>query len=105
MSAWEVRARDLGRGAREYGGVRSGATGPPSRIFGPFPRAVMHGLKPLFLGLSLGLAGLGLAYAGLGIRGLVRGDPGAGVLLCLGLTAAVVGVAVWRVVDRMGNRD
>ena len=65
----------------------------------------MHGLKPLFLGLSLGLAALGLAYAGLGIRGLMRGDAGAGVLLGLGVTAAVVGLAVWRLVDRMGNRN
>jgi len=65
----------------------------------------MHGLKPVFLGLSLGLAAIGLAYAGLGARGLARGDPGAGVLLGLGVTAAVVGMVIWRVVGRMGNRD
>ena len=65
----------------------------------------MHGLKPVFLGLSLGLAAIGLAYAGLGARGLTRGDPGAGVLLGLGVTAAVVGTVIWRVLGRMGNRD
>jgi hypothetical protein len=65
----------------------------------------MHGLKPVFLGLSLGLAAIGLAYAGLGARGLARGDRGAGVLLGLGMTAAVVGTVIWRLVERMGNRD
>jgi hypothetical protein len=67
------------------------------------PLRRMHGLKPVFLGLSLALVALGLAYAGLGARGLVRGEADAGVLLGLGLAAAAVGAAVWRLVGRMGR--
>lgn len=63
----------------------------------------MHGLKPVFLGLSLTLIALGLAYAGLGVRGLLQGDAEAGVLLGLGVGAAIVGAVVWRVVGRMGG--
>ena len=63
----------------------------------------MHGLKPVFLGLSLALVALGLAYAGLGVRGLAQGDPEGGVLLGLGVGAAIVGAIVWRLVGRMGG--
>lgn len=63
----------------------------------------MHGLKPVFLGLSLTLIALGLAYAGLGVQGLLQGDAEAGVLLGLGVGAAIVGAVVWRVVGRMGG--
>jgi hypothetical protein len=65
----------------------------------------MHGLKPVFLGLSLALVAVGLAYTGLGVRGLARGERGAAVLLGLGVTAVAVGVVVWRLVDRMGDRS
>lgn len=63
----------------------------------------MHGLRPVFLGLSLALVALGLAYAGLGARGLARGDAAAGVLLGVGVGAALVGAVVWRLVSRMGR--
>ena len=63
----------------------------------------MHGLRPVFLGLSLALVALGLAYAGLGVRGLAQGDAEAGVLLGLGVGAAIVGMVVWRLVGRMGG--
>ena len=63
----------------------------------------MHDLKPVFLGLSLVLAAVGLAYAGLGARGLARGESDAGVLLGLGIGAALVGGVVWRLVRRLGG--
>jgi hypothetical protein len=65
------------------------------------PFSGMLGLKPVFLGLSLALVALGVAYAGLGARALARGEADAGVLLGLGLAAAAVGAAVWRLVGRM----
>jgi hypothetical protein len=63
----------------------------------------LHSLKPLFLGLSLALVIVGLAYLGLGGRGLARGEPRAGVLLGLGLAAAVVGTVLCALVRRMGD--
>jgi hypothetical protein len=63
----------------------------------------MHGLKPVFLGLSLVLVVVGLAYAGLGARGVARGDTDAGVLLGLGIGAVLVGGIVWRLVARLGS--
>jgi hypothetical protein len=63
----------------------------------------MHDLKPVFLGLSLALVALGLAYAGLGVRSMARGDAEGGVLLGLGVGAAIVGTIVWRLVGRMGG--
>jgi hypothetical protein len=63
----------------------------------------MHGLKPVFLGLSLALVALGLAYAGLGARGLARGEADAGVLLGLGIGAVLVGGILWRLVGRLGG--
>ena len=65
----------------------------------------MHGLKPIFVGLSVGLVAVGVAYSGLGARGLMRGDRGAAVLLGIGLTAALVGTVVWLLVERMGDRS
>lgn len=63
----------------------------------------MHGLKPVFLGLSLALVALGLAYTGLGIRGLAHGETEAGVLLGVGVGAVIVGGIVWWLLGRMGG--
>jgi hypothetical protein len=63
----------------------------------------VHGLKPIFLALSLVLVALGLAYVGLGGRALLHGEPRAGVLVGLGTAAAVVGMVLWAVVRRMGD--
>jgi hypothetical protein len=63
----------------------------------------MHGLRPVFLGLSLALVALGLAYAGLGVRSLAQGDTEGGVLLGLGVGATIIGAIVWRLVGRMGG--
>jgi hypothetical protein len=63
----------------------------------------MHGLKPIFLVLSLALVALGLAYLGLGTRALAHDEPRAGVLVGLGAGAAVVGAVLWVLVRRMGN--
>ena len=68
-----------------------------------FSPLAMHGLKPVFLGLSLTLVVVGLAYAALGARGLARAESGAGVLLGLGLAAALVGAIVWRLIGRMSG--
>ena len=65
----------------------------------------MHGLKPIFVGLSVGLVAVGVAYIGLGARGLMQGDRGAAVLLGIGLAAALVGAVVWFLVERMGDRS
>jgi hypothetical protein len=80
--------------------------GPPAGRYlscSRFSPLVMHGLKPVFLGLSLALVVVGLAYAALGARGLARAESGAGVLLGLGLAAALVGAIVWRVIGRMSG--
>lgn len=69
----------------------AGATGPGS----------VHGLKPIFLALSLVLVVLGLAYLGLGGRGLVNHEPRAGWLLGFGAAVAVVGLGLWLLVRRM----
>jgi len=63
----------------------------------------VHGLKPIFFGLSLALVALGLAYFAVGARGLARHEARAGVLLGLGFGAVAVGAALWLVVRRMGN--
>jgi len=61
----------------------------------------VHGLKPIFLALSLLLVALGLAYVGLGGRALVHGEPRAGVLVGIGAAAAGVGIVLWVLVRRM----
>jgi len=81
------------------GGLLSGSYLSGSR----FSPLVMHGLKPVFLGLSLALVAVGLAYAALGARGLARAESGAGVLLGLGVGAALVGAIVWRLIGRMSG--
>ena len=63
----------------------------------------MHGLKPLFLVLSLALVALGLAYLRLGTRALAHDEPRAGLLVGLGAAAAVVGAVLWVLLRRMGN--
>jgi len=63
----------------------------------------VHGLKPIFLALSLVLVALGLAYVGLGGRALLRGESRAGVLVGLGAAAALVGLVLWALVRRMGD--
>jgi hypothetical protein len=89
----------------EYGLGRGTATAPRSGIFPADASGGrrMHGLKPIFLALSLALVVLGLAYVGLGSRGVARSEPRAGVLIGLGAVAAVVGVVLWALVHRMGD--
>jgi len=65
----------------------------------------MHGLKPIFLALSLVLVALGLAYLGLGGPALLQGEPRAAVLVGLGAAAAIVGAMLWVVVRRMPDQQ
>jgi hypothetical protein len=65
----------------------------------------MHGLKPIFLALSLVLVALGLAYLGLGGRALMHHESRAGVLVGLGATATVVGAVLWALVRRMRDEE
>ena len=88
-----------GDGGQAMGGLLLGSYLSGSR----FSPLVMHGLKPVFLGLSLALVVVGLAYTGLGARGLARAESGAGVLLGLGVGAVVIGGLVWRLVGRLGG--
>ncbi len=87
------------------GGEPGAATGPRVGYFQHQPEAPVHGLKPIFFGLSLALVVLGLTYLGLGTRGLAQHEARAGVLLGLGLGAAAVGAALWLVVRRMGKQQ
>ena len=88
----------------EYGVGCAGATPPDFAIFSRNSRhRTVHGLKPIFLALSLVLVAFGLAYVGLGGRALLRGEPRAAVLVGLGATAAVVGAVLWALVRRMGG--
>jgi hypothetical protein len=88
----------------EYGRGRTAATTPGFAIFSrDIGDRTVHGLKPIFLALSLVLVALGLAYVGLGGRALLQGEARAGVLLGLGAAAAVVGMVLWALVRRMGD--
>jgi len=85
------------------GGEPGAATGPRVGYFQHQAEAPVHGLKPIFFGLSLALVALGLTYLGLGARGLAQHEARAGVLLGLGLAAAAVGAGLWIIVRRMPN--
>jgi hypothetical protein len=63
--------------------------------------ANVHGLKPLFLGLSLVLIALGMGYFGAGALGIARHEPRAAVLAGTGAGAALVGMVLWRLVRQM----
>lgn len=63
----------------------------------------VHGLKPLFLGLSVVLIALGMGYFGAGALGIARHEPRAAVLAGTGAGAALVGMVLWRLVRQMSR--
>jgi hypothetical protein len=75
----------------------------PSVILTQPTGGTVHGLKQIFLGLSLALIALGLAYLGLAARAVEPHEQRGAVLVGLGAGAALVGVALWGLVRRMSN--